>query len=115
MDNTSPLVAAMAAKCRAMILNWRGATIDLPAPLQPRHLAWMCARIEDCAEVWPAAKSNRWIGFVQGGMMANRMLDLDTAKSMFDEAKTAHGGSSEDLLDHLDPASSFELDIGGEG
>jgi hypothetical protein len=37
---------------------------------------------------------------------------------MFDEAKRAHGEASddlEDLLDHLDPTNSFELDIGGQG
>jgi hypothetical protein len=46
------------------------------------------------------------------------MLDLDELKGMFDEAKRAHGEASdnlEDLLDHLDPTNSFELDIGGQG
>ena len=51
-------------------------------------------------------------------MLANRMLDLDELKAMFDEAKRAHGEASddlEDLFDHLDPTNSFELDIGGQG
>ena len=48
-------------------------------------------------------------------MLTNRMLDLDGLRAMFDEAKRAHGETSEDLTDHLDPTSSFELDIGGEG
>jgi hypothetical protein len=48
-------------------------------------------------------------------MMAHRMLDLDAAKAMFDKAKVAHGDIGEDLLDHLDPASSYEVDMGGEG
>jgi len=48
-------------------------------------------------------------------MPANRMLDLNAAKGMFDQAKNAHGAISEDLLDHLDPGSCFEFEIGGEG
>jgi hypothetical protein len=75
----------------------------------------MCDKIEEHAEDGPATKLHRWIGFVQCAMLAHRMLDLDGAKAMFDEAKVAHGETSEDLLDHLDPTSSFELDIGGEG
>jgi hypothetical protein len=46
------------------------------------------------------------------------MLDLDGLKAMFDQAKAAHGETSEDLedlIDHLDPTSSFEFDIGGQG
>jgi hypothetical protein len=62
-------------------------------------------------------KMHRWIGFVQAGMMANRMLDLDGAKAMVDKAKNAFGEIREDhdLGDHLDPQSSFEMDIGGQG
>jgi hypothetical protein len=48
-------------------------------------------------------------------MLAHRMLDLDAAKAMFNEAKVAHGETCEDFLDHLVPQSSFELDIGGQG
>jgi hypothetical protein len=42
-------------------------------------------------------------------------FDSKGAKAMFDKAKVARGEFSEDLLDHLDPGSVFELDIGGEG
>lgn len=58
---------------------------------------------------------HRWIGFVQCGMLAQRMIDLEGAKAMFDKSKIAHGELSEDLVDHLDPTSSFEVDIGGQG
>ena len=46
--------------------------------------------------------------------MANHILDLDGAKVMFDEAKTKYGARDDDLLDHLNPESSFKLEIGGE-
>ena len=115
MDNASLLVTAMAEQCRGTILKWNKPELDLPRPLRPRHLRWMCDNIENHAEDWPPTKLHRWIGFVQCAMMANRMLDLDGAKAMFDKAKVAHGEISEDLLDHLDPTSSFEVDIGGEG
>jgi hypothetical protein len=48
-------------------------------------------------------------------MMANRILDLNGMKAMFDKAKNAYGETSEDLLDQLRPDNPFEFDIGGEG
>lgn len=118
MVKDSLLIVAMAEQCRRRILASDTPDLGLPKALQPKHLLWMCKQIEVHAEDGPATKLHRWIGFVQCAMMANRMLDLDGAKAMFDEAKAAHGDISEDLedlLDYLDPASSFEFDIGGEG
>ena len=114
MDNANLLVVAMAEQCRGLIREWDTPDLGLPKVLQPKHLLWMCEQIEEHAEERPATKLHRWIGFVQGAMLANRMLDLDGAKAMFDKAKVAHGEISEDLLDHLDPTNSFEVDIGGE-
>jgi hypothetical protein len=73
----------------------------------------MCDTIEDHANDWPATRLHRWIGFIQGGMIANHILDLDGAKAMFDQVKIAYGGGSEDedLIDHL----AVEMDIGGQG
>jgi hypothetical protein len=48
-------------------------------------------------------------------MIANRMIDLEGAKEMFDQAKHAFGESSRDVQDHLDPDQPFEIEIGGEG
>ncbi len=116
MDNTSLLIVAMAQQCRALIEGSQSNDTDLPQALHRNHLQWMCDRIEAQAKEWPVTKLHRWIGFIQGGMLASRMLDFDTAKSMFDQAKSAYGiiEADEDLLDHLDPTSDFELDIGGE-
>jgi hypothetical protein len=114
MDNASLLVVAMAEQCRSLILKWDTPDLSLPKALQPKHLLKMCSKIEKHAENGPAIKLHRWIGFIQGAMLAHRMLDLDAAKAMFNEAKVAHGETGEDFLDHLDPQSSFELDIGGE-
>lgn len=115
MDEAGLLITAMARQCRATILESRQRRSDLPESLRPEHLQWMCDKIEKHAEDWPATKLHRWIGFVQCAMMANGMLDLNGAKALFDQAKVAHGQVSEDLLDHLNPDSSFEFDIGGEG
>ena len=118
MDNTSLLIVAMAEECRRVIQEWDKSAPDLPKALQPKHLLWMCNKIEEHAEDGPVTKLNRWIGFVQGAMLANRILDLDGLKAMFDNAKRDHGETSEDLedlTDHLDPTSSFEFDIGGQG
>jgi hypothetical protein len=115
MDNANLLIIAMADQCRAIIRERNEPAPNLPKPLQPKHLERMCDCLERHAEDWSATRLHRWIGFVQCAMMANRMLDLDGARAMFDKAKVAHGEMSEDLLDHLDPTSSFELDLGGEG
>ena len=118
MSDSILLISAMAEQCRDMILEWNRPNPDLPTSLRPKHLQWMCNQIVQNSRIWPDTRLHRWIGFVQGAMLANRMLDLDELKAMFDEAKRAHGEASddlEDLLDHLDPTNSFELDIGGQG
>jgi hypothetical protein len=119
MGNPQRLVEEMARKCRRLIEEFdreaRGK--NLPDALHPQHLLRMCDRIERNARVWSASRLHRWIGFVQCGMMANGMVDLTAARTMFDEAKNAWGttGEDEDLTDHLDSGSSFEIDIGGQG
>ena len=118
MDTTHLLITAMAEECKRLILESDAPDLSLPKALHPKHLLWMCDQIEKHAEGWPATKLHRWIGFVQAAMLANRMLDLDGLKAMFDQAKAAHRDTSEDLenlIDHLDPTSSFEFDIGGQG
>ena len=117
MDNASLLAVAMANQCRALIQKSEEAASDLPQALHPMHLLWMCQQIEDNAEELHPTKLHRWLGFVQCAMMANGMLDFEAAKTMFNEAKNAYGISDEDddLVDHLDPASTFKLDIGGQG
>ena len=111
------LVAAMAEKCKGVILSSENADVEMPDALRPKHLLWMCDRIQRHAEDWPDTKLHRWIGFVQCGMMANRMLSLHGIKRIFDDLKKAddQSGEDQDLLDHLDPDSSFEFDIGGQG
>jgi hypothetical protein len=117
MDRSTHLVVAMADQCRQLIQADHPEAADLPCELRPAHLLWMCDRIRDHAADWPSTKLHRWIGFVQAAMIANRLLDLAGAKSMFDSVKAAHGGVApdQDLIDHLDPASSFQIDLGGQG
>ncbi|MCA9064218.1 MAG: hypothetical protein KDA96_14205 [Planctomycetaceae bacterium] len=118
MDNASLLVVAMAEKCKRVIQEWDDYDARLPKALHRKHLLWMCEKIVQHAEVGPAHKLHRWIGFIQCAMLANRMLDLDQLKAIFDEAKLAHQEASadlEDMLEHLDPTNSFEFDIGGQG
>lgn len=107
----------MAIKCRTMIQEPWVTESGLPKVLQPKHLLWMCKQIEEHADDWPSTKLHRWIGFIQCAMMANRILDLEGAKKMFDDAKNAHGESSPDgnLVDHLDSNNQFEIEIGGQG
>jgi len=115
MNPSSDLIVAMAQKCRAMIAEAAKCEASLATDLRPAHLLWMCDRIEREAWRWPETKLHRWIGFVQGAMIANRMINLFGAKSMFDEAKRDFRPlDDQDLVDHLDPDSAFELELGGE-
>lgn len=111
------LVAAMAAQCRNVIHEAHGEEASLPKELHSKHLLWMCDQITEHSQEWPATRLHRWLGFVQCALLAHRMLNLEQVKRMFDEVKKSHGFSSEDhdLVDHLDPSSSFHLDIGGQG
>ncbi len=113
MKTATRLIVAMAAQCQRLIQQSAATAAPLRGALHPKHLLWMCDKIEDHADDWPATKTHRWIGFVQCGMMANGMLDLAGTKAMFDEVKIAYGGAGEDedLTDHL----SVEMDLGGQG
>lgn len=115
MDKSNLLVVAMADECRQIILKWEDEDPDLPKSIRRKHLERMCERIEKHAEDWPATRLHRWIGFIQSALIANRVIDLAEAKRMFDRAKVAYPESDDDLLDHLDPSDSFEIDLGGHG
>jgi len=117
MEQAKLLIVAMAERCRGMLQDAEDTASNLPPALQPAHLLWMCDQIEQQAEAWPGIRLHRWIGFVQSGMVANRILDLDGAKAMFNDAKNAHGNLEDDpdLVDHLNAQRSFEMDIGGQG
>ncbi len=115
MDKSNLLVVAMAEECRRIILEWQDDDSQLPEPLRRAHLERMCQRIEKHAEDWPASRLHRWIGFIQCALIANKVIDLTEAKRMFDRAKIAYPEADDDLLDHLDPTSSFEIDLGGTG
>jgi hypothetical protein len=118
VDQANLLVRAMAERCLRIIQDKpEDVRFALPEPLRPNHLRRMCSLIVEHAEDWPATKLHRWIGFVQAGMVANLMLDLDGAKAMFNDVKEQYGSITNDqeLVDHLDPATSFEMEIGGQG
>ena len=115
MSDDVLLIVAMANKCRAVISERGKTEPDQPPSLRPAHLLWMCNEIVAHRNDWPATRIHRWIGFVQAGLVAGRILNLAEVKAMFDEAKNAYGPPDQDLLDHLDPELSFRLDIGGQG
>ncbi len=117
MGNEELLVKGMARRCRELIERSEAVDASLPAALQREHLLRMCERIENHAETWPENRLHRWVGFVQCAMMANGMLELNDAKVMFEAVKNRFAATSDDpdLIDHLDPTSFFELELGGQG
>lgn len=121
MENTKLLILAMVERCRSIIEKSTPNFQEPTPPPGPRHLEyghliWMCDRIEENADDWPLTKLHRWIGFIQAGMLANRMLSMDEIRDMFNDAKSAYGSGVEDrdLIDHLDPECDFRFDLGGE-
>jgi hypothetical protein len=118
VDQINLLTAAMAERCLSILRNKPDdVRFGLPESLRPKHLERMCKLIIEHAEDWPDTKLHRWIGFIQAGMVANLLLDLDGAKAMFNKIKEQYGPANkdQDLLDHLDPETSFEMEIGGQG
>ncbi len=109
------LMREMIDVCQDIIDNHADPSVELPPSVSSEHLSWMCRRLNKHIEEWSIAKMNRWIGFIQCAMIANRMIDLDGVKAMFDKAKFAFGEPSQELLDHLDPDSAFRFDLGGQG
>jgi hypothetical protein len=115
MENIQ-LMSAMIETCKNAILEHKSSKIpDCPVLLRPNHLLWMCGQMLENLSVWKGTKLNRWIGFIQCAMIANGIISLKQAKEMFEKAKNAFDEPSQDLLDHLDPSSYFEFDLGGEG
>ncbi len=114
MENTA-LMTEMIGQCRSMIAGKQSPVPEQLPPLRKEHLVWMCDRMLEHVESWPAAKLNRWVGFIQCAMIANGYVDLAGAKAMFDLAKNAYGEPDQDMLDHLNPDVDFEIEIGGRG
>ena len=111
MDNASLLTVAMAERCSHLLLDSGSGNRQLPRCLQHDHLLWMCAKIESHAGDWPATKLHRWIGFLQGAMIAHGILDLDRAKAMFNKDKVAHPSADNDMSDHLDVDHKVVVDV----
>ena len=115
MSNQSLLLQEMLDQCRLQVRRLPSAEIDTPVPFRRAHLCWMCDQLDAHLESWPETRLHRWIGFIQAALLANGVIDLEGLKSMFDHAKIAYGKMGEELFDHLNPDSTFELDIGGQG
>lgn len=48
--------------------------------LKSNHHEWICGMtksLEENVNIWPVDKTNRWIGFIQGVMYCNCLLNID--------------------------------------
>jgi hypothetical protein len=112
------LATAMARECRRLLAAWQRPLPVLPNALTRKHLLWMCQQVEQHADTWGTAKVHRWIGFIQAGILASGILDLDGLKAMFNATRQTHSDAQsnlDDLIDHLDAQTDFHLELGGEG
>ena len=116
MEKSRLLVESMAERCTAAILKSNMCNWELPYALQLKHLLWMCDEVAHRATDWPENKLHRWIGFIQGGPLANNILNLDEVKVMFVEVKEYYASLEvdPDFGDHLDPDETSTINIGNE-
>lgn len=61
---------------------------DESNPTEMHHLAWMLTEI--AKDEMSPTKSNRWLGYVQGIMTANKMLDVNSER---DRTRTIFNGA----------------------
>lgn len=79
------------------------------------HLLWMADQIYENSDTWPATKLHRWVGFMQGVMVAYALTTIDKESSTVRKIKQAFLEEMDvELKDHQDPESYFELELGGE-
>jgi hypothetical protein len=77
------------------------------------HLIWMCDQIIDSD--WPTSKMHRWVGFIQGILIAKGLSTIDEERTLVSETKLMFREEHDyELWDHHNPDCPFELDIGGE-
>lgn len=79
-----------------------------------KHLLKMCSEIEKRAENWPSTKMHRWIGFIQGTMVAMEITTIEEESDTVRKAKTMFSEDDNGLIDHNNPDHHFEFEIGGE-
>ena len=117
MSDPRMLISAMAEKCLEIIQKSPKADHGLLPGLEQPHLLEMCDRLRARTDEWPLTRLHRWLGYLQAGLIANRMIDLAGAKRMFDTVKNAFGAVEDDpnFVDHLDDENPFEMDLGGQG
>ena len=46
------------------------------------NLLWMCDRIEENADTWPADKTGRWLGFIQATLGLQQLADMDEEREV---------------------------------
>ena len=82
---------------------------------QLENLIWMCKQVQT-QEDWPSSKRHRWLGYVQGVLIALGISTVEDEKKLVAKAKEYFIEYKDtDLKDHNDPDSPFQIDIGGEG
>ena len=115
MEKPSLLVAPLAEQCIDAILKSNMCNWELPSTLQPKHLLWMCDEVSIHATVWTEAKVHRWLGFIQAGLLANNILNLEEVKERFTRPDECNQSSEvdPDLIDHLDCCDPCNVEIGG--
>lgn len=57
---------------------------------EPKHLLGMCEQVVANAETWPATKAHRWVGYIQGVLVALGLTTVDHQKSIVTRLREAN-------------------------
>lgn len=82
-------------RCAAILEKAGPAHAAEPDGCGRSHLLWMCASAQEHASEWPIDKLSRWLGFIQGVMTFQGLLNVeeerDFSRPLFHAAYRAEG------------------------
>lgn len=66
---------------KEIIVERRDEIPQMPQKCAPDHLVRLCNEALDNAQNYPFDKLSRWIGFIQGVLCANGVIDVDEERN----------------------------------
>lgn len=76
------VVAQLAARYRSIITQNIVKLSTLPERCNGEHLVRLCSEMIDNGRKYPWDKMNRWIGFVQGVLATQGIIDVDIEREV---------------------------------
>jgi len=114
MERSHVFGIEIANRLHDMIEDWLVSHEEANENDAVQNLLNVCNRIITKAEEWPDEKLFMRLGFIQGVMVSHGVCSLDMIRRVVNFIRERHLDYV-DLLDHNDPESPFNFELGGEG